>query len=328
MAAGHSCGLFPLCLFALASPVRAQQRAPIVSLALEGEWPEALAADLRADLRASLSERNIDLIDASREPEHAVALLRIDAPAQGRAVVMVDDLVNDKRVERIVELGGDAPSVWSVLLAASADELLRAAWVEILLHDAPEPARDVPPAVRRAVETTLEVPRVPIAELGLAAAIDGYSRGAVLLGGDGWAAFFPDPRLGLEVAIVARGMVPFESLLGVVNAFVFGGELAVRGVLVRESEFSLEVDAGARALLCAWSGIPSEGVQARDALAPVIGVRGGVRAAFAIAPGWWARLRASAGVPLLGSIAGSDEGELVGIAGLELGLRLELAGGL
>jgi hypothetical protein len=63
--------------------------------------------------------------------------------------------VTDKRVQRTLDLAGLPEDGFPLAVAASADELLRASWAELVLNDAPARAVPVPEPVERALAPTL-----------------------------------------------------------------------------------------------------------------------------------------------------------------------------
>jgi hypothetical protein len=317
-----------LIVLLIGAPAAAQSTRATIALELTGEWRPELADALRADLGASLGERGLRLVDASLEPEEAVAVVRMSAPTreQRGVLIAVDDRLNTKHLERFVDLSSDPADTWSALLAASADELLRAAWLELLIADAPPVRRDPPPEIRRVVEAIVEPPAPPHrpVSLDLDAAIEGYTGGAIVLGGDARGAFFFVPRFGLELALGARGMLPAQSRLGEVSAAILATEIDARGVIV-PGDYRFEVIAGVRALLVLWTPIPDRGAEPIGSAQGVVVLRGGVSASLAPDPAWQLGVSATVGAVLLGTVASDDQDPIVGVSGVELGLRAEVA---
>ena len=171
---------------------------------------------MRADLRASLRERGLSLVDTDERPEDVLATILIEAPSLDRPVarIEIDDRVSEKQVEREISLGRDPPDTWSVVLAASADELLRASWIELTMADAPPPAITPPPEVERAARESIAPEGQRDGSVGItaAAAVEGYLGGAVLAGFETYG----------EIALDVGDMSGFHNTTSVVLAFPEG----------------------------------------------------------------------------------------------------------
>jgi hypothetical protein len=306
------------------------QALPIVALRLEGDWPSELGAEVRADLRASLRERGLALVDTDERPEGVLATILIEAPSLDRPVarIEIDDRVSEKQVEREISLGRDPPDTWSVVLAASADELLRASWVELTMIDAPPPAITPPPEVERAARESIAPEGQPDGPVGvtIAAAVEGYLGGAVLAGGDLGVTLYPSDVLGIDLALVGRGLVPATSSFGGLDATAFGGDLGARvSLLPRVGMLRLELLFGLRAMLVEWRPSAASDAIATAAEAFVLIARGGVRVGLALPGQLHVALAFTAGAPMMAAVAADARGNIAGIEGLELGGRLELS---
>jgi hypothetical protein len=285
---------------------------------------------VRADLRASLRERGLALVDADESPEGVLATIRIDAPSLDRPVarIEIDDRVSEKQVEREITLGRDPPDTWSVVLAASADELLRASWIELTMPDAPPPAITPPPEVERAARSSIapDGPRDGDVGILIAAAVDGYLGGAVLVGGDLGLSLYVSDAFAIDLGLVGRGMAPVSSALGGLTATAFGGDVGARVSLVpRVGMLRLELVASVRALIVDWRPTASADAIASPAESFVFVARGGLRFALAVPGPLHVALTLTGGAPIVAAVAADSHGNLAGIEGLELGARLELS---
>lgn len=325
-------GLLAVALLWLgAAGVAAAEDPPIVVLALDGAWPSELGAEVRADLRASLRERGLALVDEGETPGRAVATIRIEAPDLDHPVarIEIDDRVNQKRVEREVALGSEPVDTWSVVLAAAADELLRAAWVELTMPDAPPPAMTPPPEVERAARESV-APEGPVdGRLGvvIAAALEGYTGGAVLAGADLVFSVLAGGPVAIDAGVSVRGLVPATSRLGVLDGLAVGGEIGLRGALLGRAGLArLDLLAAVRAAWLDLRPSPVPGAIAERAEGALVAVRGGVRFALALPGTVHVGVTALIGVPIVGAVAVDAEGQrLAAIEGAELGLRIEVS---
>jgi hypothetical protein len=314
--------LRPLTLALFVVPVaQAQMAAPLVHLDLSGEWPEGLAREVRDELRLALGERDLDIVPET-DPRRASASIHLEIDGTSVRIV-VDDLIDDKRVERALMLAGDPPDTWSTLIALGADELVRAAWIEMSMRDAPPPILEPPPEVEAIVQEAL-TPRVaerPLS-IGVALASEGYSDGAIFLGIDAIAGWRID-RIQLELAALVRMLAPVGSSLGTIWGAQIGGTFSSYVMLAREGAWSFELAAIARAAALPW--IPSASMSAiADAhTAGLFTLAGGVRVIGRIGEVELG-LRATAGAPLLAAVASDDRGDVVAARGVELGARLEI----
>ena len=166
---------------------------------------ERLKSDVTEQLRASLAKRAIAVCSGTvpTPPESgSEQLAKLNGPMatlvflplskDGVSLSLeVHDSVTAKRVGRDVDLRNTPPDGRALVLALEADELLRATWAELALKDSPAPPRaDVPPAVRRAVETSIASTTLARGAIGVRGAVErftGYDNargGGTFLGGD------------------------------------------------------------------------------------------------------------------------------------------------
>lgn len=314
-----------------AIPEHALAQRPVVVLSMEGEWPTELGAEVRADLRTSLRERGLDLIDADEIPSSAVATIRLVAPDLDRPVarIEIDDRVSRKRVERDVPLTRDPVDTWSVVIAAAADELLRAAWLELTMVDAPPPAIEPPPELERAARSSLAPDGPADGSFGvtLSGAVEGYTGGAIVGGADLEGTLFVGDVVGIELGVSVRGLVPPQSALGSVEALLGGGQLGVRvALLPRVGMVRLDVGAQLRGSVIDWRPIAGAGAVAMPGQDALLVLRGGVRAALALPGTLHVGLSVWLGAPLVGAAAVDGNGaRLVAFDGAEIGGRLEVS---
>jgi hypothetical protein len=139
--------------------------------------------------------------------------------------VEVHDSVTAKRVGRDVDLRTTPPDGRALVLAVEADELLRATWAELALKDSPTSHTEVPPVVRRAVETSMATTPVALASpprgaVGARGAVERFTGsatrggGITLLGGDLRGELWAAPRWGAALAVGYRFAPTLQSELG------------------------------------------------------------------------------------------------------------------
>lgn len=217
----------------------------------EGDgWPPDLERDAEDDLRAGLRVRGIQLCSADQAQQStAVATIvlhwnPLDSPLVN---VEVQDALTNKRVLRDIALDPIAADARALALAQAADELLRASWVELKLHDAPAPSKPPPAVVQQAVE--LPEPSVPAPSsklLGARFAVDIYDGGSLrLFGADAYVAFWLADRLGLGVTLGVRSAGRVDAAHGTLDASALTVSAnAMLPLLPRQSRFNLLVDPG------------------------------------------------------------------------------------
>jgi len=145
---------------------------PFVVLITRVKPPDQLIADqLRRHLEASLRDRGIALCTEASASMRPVGRVLLEVTREKgepiTALIRIGDNITDKRVEREMNLTGVPVDARPLAVSASADELLRASWAELLLADAPPPAIEPPDVVLSSVKNSLTPPRF---QLGLQAA--------------------------------------------------------------------------------------------------------------------------------------------------------------
>jgi len=220
---------------------------PWVAVAFQGpafspELERAVLLDLRAGLRLKGIEACV-IGQAGQEPPLAVLELSANSPERLTVTIDVHDALTEKRVQRDVDLTGVATDARSLTIAAAADELLRASWVELALSDAPKPKREPPKEVQAAVRDTIEPARVGQRDLALGARVEAmhFSAGLTWLGGDVLATAWPFERVALELGVGARAGLPQTAAHGELQTSALAGSLALR-VALSERHAPLGVD--------------------------------------------------------------------------------------
>jgi hypothetical protein len=293
-----------------------------VALALEDEWPEPLRVALRADLSASLRDEGFELVHAADGAAGVLALVRIAMLEHGKVRVRIEDALT----ERVLELAAAPRDAWSVAIAAGADELLRASWVELMLDDAPPPVSPPPPAVERSLARHVAPERVRSLRadagrfrLAARAGLEFYRAGELYLGGDLLARLRLLGPLALELALGGRAAPEHESSGGSVRSWSAGGDLSLALGVLPASLQKLELDLvlGLRAAYVAYQASANQGSTATSADGALLVLRASARPALRLGPLWLA-LQLGLGVPLLGVEAVDDGKPVVGAAELEL----------
>jgi hypothetical protein len=299
---------------------------PWVSVAFTGTaWTAQLRSAVLLDLRAGLALSGITACVLGTEGSEApLALLELDAAAEDRVAVGIElhDTLTAKRVLRDVNLRAVSLDARALALAAAAEELLRASWAELALHDAPPPDRPPPPEVQRAVRRSIEPARLGRRDYGAGAraAIEQHGGGLTLYGGELWLALWPSELLGLELATGLRRGVEEPAEHGVIASRALCAAADVLLAIVPRSErFSLHA-----ALGVALASVRIEGVEVRADGAGAQGAGVDVHArlglGFAFAPWPVLALRAdfTGGLPLQSVVAIDDGTEVVSTAGVQL----------
>jgi hypothetical protein len=306
------------------------RREAAVSLELAGSWPTGLADRVRADLRASLAERRLTLLDdiEGRRPAAAMILEPPD-PRTAQAQITVDDLVNRRRIQRSLSVAGQPPDIWTVSLAASADELLRAAWRDIAPR-VPEPEEEAAPR-----EDGIAIPSEPVPVppsppptfgVALGATFLANSLGLLAPGAELGLTYYAHPRVGVELDLGARRLLERASGLGSISGWGLDASAQARfALLPREDPWSIDVLAGVRATLVLYEGQPdAPSVSARGATDGALEASAGLRVAYAMTPTLHIGARALAGAPLRASIATAGPVDVVGVGGFSGAFKLEL----
>ncbi len=199
---------------------------PWVRLENKADSREA-SAEITRLLRAELAARHIDLCDVSApEAPSPIAVVTTTVGETSATVrVGVHDSVTEKSLSRDVDLEHVPSDTRALTVALAADELLRASWAELAIaSQAPPhpPPAEVLATVRDAIPSSARSSR---AAFGVAAAIDAYATGTVLLGADVVAAFWFVPRLRIEARFGVRSALTTTSADGDVAANALVGKL-------------------------------------------------------------------------------------------------------
>jgi hypothetical protein len=179
---------------------------PFIEVVVEVEPPDRIIADtLVKHLRAELSSRGIEVCEqaASRSQLGRVKLhVKRDGKGSVVAVIGLEDTLMKKEVTREIDL------------TTSADELLRAAWAELTLADAPPPTSPPPAEVVEALRSTQkELASRDNTELG-AFASGAVARRRTAVGGGLFANGWLSPRVGIASMLEGGRGLSVESVDG------------------------------------------------------------------------------------------------------------------
>ena len=328
---GRAIALILVVGFAAPGIARAQCRGDArVTLEFAGEWPEGDRGEVTAELRAALQVQGFALcLENADSLEGRVARLVLQTSAE-RARIEVRDDVTDKRVQRDLDLSGFPEDARPLAIAIASDELLRASWAELMLVDAPPPAREPPEAVRalvrretrRVVETQeARLPRY----LDLAGALEYFGGGDLHVGGDLHLEVWLHPRVAIGLDVGARSRITDEVALGSIRAVVLaaGAQLWVGLVGQAEQGWHLVAGAGLRGGWIRFDGTASPTAVANAGGAGIASLRLALEMRHAWGP---VRLRFGAllGAPLRSTAATADGVRVGGTDGVELGGILAL----
>ena len=304
-----------------------------IRLVLEGTWPAELAEGLTRDLRASLRERGIAMEVGESSETQSLARVRIDAAGLATLSlrIVVEDALTRKIVERAMSLEGVPPDVWSVLVSAAADELLRASWVELSMPDAPPPAQEVPRVVEEAIASSVAPPAVGDGAWGLGVAATAViSEGANFLGARLALSQASLAPLTFTLGLGAAGMIPMQSARARMDAvWLFVDVETAIELLPRRGDFRLSVVLGARGgPLFAQATAQSALLEASDGVATVIVLDGGFRGGLTLFGDTQLTLGALVGAPLMGVSLSDGEEDVARLSGItvraELGIEVWL----
>lgn len=304
-----------------------------IRLVLEGTWPAELAEGLTRDLRASLRERGIAMEVGESSETQSLARVRIDAAGLATLSlrIVVEDALTRKIVERAMSLEGVPPDVWSVLVSAAADELLRASWVELSMPDAPPPAQEVPRVVEEAIASSVAPPAVGDGAWGLGVAATAViSEGANFLGARLALSQASLAPLTFTLGLGAAGMIPMQSARARMDAvWLFVDVETAIELLPRRGDFRLSVVLGARGgPLFAQATAQSALLEASDGVATAILLDGGFRGGLTLSGNTQLTLGALVGAPLMGVSLSDGEEDVARLSGItvraELGIEVWL----
>jgi hypothetical protein len=200
--------------------------------------PPEEAAAFAEQLHTALALRRIELCDASiATTSTAVAEIALRSGDAGRVTIVALDAVTEKRVERDVDLSALPPDSRALALAASADELLRASWAELLLVHARALARPAPKEVREAVAPAAPPQAEPERfEIGAGLSAEHYTGGYTALGPDVLVTVLPWERLGIEARFGFRSAFALGAPDGSVGATALVASLGARAALLPRAE--------------------------------------------------------------------------------------------
>jgi hypothetical protein len=303
---------------------------PWVELLFEGYWPVGLPEDVRADLEAGLRLRGIELCapDLAGPRSHPVArvLLQLTNPERMSVSIEVQDAVTDKRVLRDVDLHRLARDTWGLSLAQGADELLRASWVEITLHDAPPPALPPPAAIERAVVPPPAAPE-RLQALGVRVAGEVYTGGIKLLGADAIVSLWLTRVLGLSISLGLRaGLVAHAPHGRIESSALTAGAALFLPVLPPTSRYNLTVGLGGHFAELSLTGRGEAPVRTQSRNAFIASGRLLIGAYWRFSDLVRLELSLGPGVPLRTATARDDYHDVTSTRGLELHGSLGLGG--
>jgi hypothetical protein len=191
---------------------------PFIEVVVEVEPPDRIIADtLVKHLRAELSSRGIEVCEqaASRSQLGRVKLhVKRDGKGSVVAVIGLEDTLMKKEVTREIDLTALPDDARPTTVATSADELLRAAWAELTLADAPPPTSPPPAEVVEALRSTQkELASRDNTELG-AFASGAVARRRTAVGGGLFANGWLSPRVGIASMLEGGRGLSVESVDG------------------------------------------------------------------------------------------------------------------
>jgi hypothetical protein len=307
---------------AWAEPSCAGSGGSVVLVVFAGtRWPAELRRGVLTHLRAGLEPTGFRVCDAEGAGDIAKVAtveLRQNPGERVTATIEVRDGITAKRVARDIDLSALPDDARALGVGVAADELLRASWVELSLTGSPKPATPPPPAVTKAVESSLKRPESPkLSEASGFGAAEGYTGGLVLFGGDVAFERRLGSSLGFGLALGIRQSAQNPSAHGSISAstFVAGATLLVDVATAGPLRF--DVEAGARVSDVRLRGQAAPGSVGTESSAVGVDARAGVGLAYRIGSQFLVSLKGGVGVPLR-AVVGRDHGETeVGLSGFE-----------
>ncbi|MBX3224620.1 MAG: hypothetical protein KF795_29160 [Labilithrix sp.] len=306
-------------------PLRCSGRGPAVNLRtipLEG----TLRARFLSQLGAALSAREIDVCDDDR----VVAVVDIETKGDEIRIV-ASDVLFDKRVERTIDVAAMPTDGLPLMLALATDELLRAAWAELLVAGAPASKKPVPSEIRRAVgapapEAGLAPPpaatseRAARAELGAQAAGEVFGGGQQQLGGDLVAGYWMSPRAGIHGSLGGRLGLPAMAPRGEVRSTAVPIAVGARLALT-DPRRALGLDLAVRTTLVPVHFVSEARPPARGRERTAVAFVGGaaVRGTLATSPSVFMWLEVGVGVTLRAVEARDGLDPVTGLSGVMVG---------
>lgn len=297
-------------------PLRCSGRGPAVNprtIPLEG----TLRARFLSQLGAALSARDIDVCD----DERVVAVVDIETKGDEIRIV-ASDVLFDKRVERTIDVAAMPTDGVPLMLALATDELLRAAWAELLVADAPAPKKPVPSEIRRAVAAPAPEAGPARVELGAQAAGEVFGGGQEQLGGDVVAGYWMSTRIGVHGSAGVRLGLPATAARGEVRSTAAPIAVGARLALT-DPRRPLGLDLAVRTTLVPVHFVsdarpPARGRE-RSAVAFVAGAA--VRGTFMTSPSLFTWLEVGAGVTVRGVEARDGADPVTGLSGGMVGVN-------
>ena len=298
---------------------------PVVELTAHVAPPDlVIATTLERHLRVELEARAIDVCEPPVEARRAIASMTLDVDRNQkgpvRARIRVVDAITDKIVERTLSLDGLSARARPLAVAAAADELLRASWIELDVADAPPPKMTPPAAVRNAVRASLRPASKrrtfpPHFELGVLARTGSFFSRRESVGGAASGTYWLSRRIGLRLELSAEYGLPRASGRGKVRTHDATGSLSgVVALLDRAGTYGVDVFAGPGLGFVWHHASPIAGASGSDAYDVAVPVRLGGEAWIRTGRVRWF-LQVS-GVGVLRSSVASDENRKV-VSGLE-----------
>lgn len=298
---------------------------PVVELTAHVAPPDlVIATTLERHLRVELEAREIDVCEPPVETRRTVASMTLDVERNQkgpvRARIRVVDAVTDKIVERTLSLDGLSARARPLAVAAAADELLRASWIELDVADAPPPKMTPPAAVRNAVRASLRPaakhrtfpPRVELGLLARTGSLFGRRESA---GGAASGTYWLARRLGMRLELSAEYGLPRASGRGSVRSHdATASASAVVALVDRAGTYGVDVLAGPGLSFVWHHASPIAGARGSDAYDVAVPVRVGGEAWIRTGRMRWFLQVSGVGV-LRSSVANDDSRKVV--TGLE-----------
>jgi hypothetical protein len=296
---------------------------PVVRVAFTGTpWDAALRQGVLDHLRAGLEPTGVRVCPADGTPhagDVATVELRQTSGERVMAAIEVRDGVTQKRVARDIDVSALPEDARALGVGVAADELLRASWVELRLTGAPKPAKPPPPAVARAVESSLvrEPPEPGRTSAGVAATLAGYSNGLLLFGGELSFARLLGDTFGVELALDLAESGTAHTPHGTITAGTVGARGSLLVQVVARNDVRVALEAGVWAGEARLRGRPATGAVGAEASAVAVAARAGIGLAYRFAGPFTVAVRAGVGAPLRAVVARDFGVDGEGIAGFE-----------
>jgi hypothetical protein len=322
-----------LCAFGVRAQESCSTDAGIAVQFMGDPWPVDLEHDAAEDLKAGLRLRGIEVCSVTWQPAvvgrqpAARIVLSLFAAEHMRVSIDVQDAVTSKRVLRDIELARVARDARALALAQAAEELLRASWVELTMHDAPPPAVPPPPAIKRAVTPPPAAAPERLQLLGARFASELYTGGIKLLGADAVVAFWVAERVGFSVQLGIRTGLRADADHGRIDVSALTASAAVIvPVWERSSRYNLIVGAGGHVAELTLSGHGPSGVRAQSQATFIASARLTLSVVWSITQAVRLDLSVGPGLPLRRAIALDSGRDVLSTRGAELHGALGLGG--